>query len=82
VIIAGINDSMHQARKLADYAKRIGRVKVNLIPYNKTGIGFKKPTRKNLILFHNFLNSKSITCTIRESKGEEISAGCGQLAVD
>lgn len=40
---------------------------------------YKRPSLENAIKFQDLLSNKGVTCTIRESKGLDISAACGQL---
>ena len=56
------------------------KAKVNLILFNShEGSEFKKPDINKVKKIRDYLNSKGLVCTIRESKGEDISAACGQL---
>ena len=53
---------------------------VNLVYFNPyEGTIYERPSRNNMVKFQNHLNSAGIICTIRESKGLDISATCGQL---
>jgi 23S rRNA (adenine2503-C2)-methyltransferase len=54
--------------------------KVNLIYFNPyDGTTYERPSRNNMIKFQKYLLNKKIICTIRESRGLDISAACGQL---
>ncbi|HEF2615035.1 TPA: 23S rRNA (adenine(2503)-C(2))-methyltransferase RlmN, partial [Campylobacter jejuni] len=56
------------------------KAKVNLILFNPhEGSLYKRPSLENAIKFQDLLSNKGVTCTIRESKGLDISAACGQL---
>jgi len=80
VLIKNLNDSVDEVESLARFLKKIPKVKVNLIPFNETGGKFKRPDKDKIKEFKLRLEQKSITTTIRESKGQDIFAACGQLA--
>lgn len=79
VLIDGKNDSIQDASRLVHLLKGI-RCKVNLIPLNiNPESGLKKPSDEKILAFQNVLLKKRIRAFIRESKGRDISAACGQL---
>lgn len=80
-LIAGQNDSLAEADKLAELF--IGfPVKVNLIPFNSFKESrLKTPEVKRTIDFRNRLLQKGLRAMIRYSKGPDIAAACGQLAL-
>jgi 23S rRNA (adenine2503-C2)-methyltransferase len=79
VLIAGVNDSVKDARELADKTRRL-RPHVNLIPMNPVpGSGLRAPGRKRTGAFRGALESSGVTVHVRTSKGVGVSAGCGQL---
>jgi len=54
--------------------------KVNLIYFNPhPGSEFARPLEKDMIAFQQYLVDHGVLCTIRQSKGLDISAACGQL---
>ena len=55
--------------------------KVNLIPYNPTGAGFEASTPKAIDAFRDELERRGMRATVRLTRGREIDAACGQLAV-
>jgi 23S rRNA (adenine2503-C2)-methyltransferase len=80
VMLAGINDSDAQARKLA---KVIGNVpcKLNLIPFNSfAGSGYGSSSLARINHFRDILMQKGIMTVTRKTRGDEIDAACGQLA--
>jgi 23S rRNA (adenine2503-C2)-methyltransferase len=78
VMLAGVNDRVEQARRLADLLDR--RVyKVNLIPYNPTGI-YEGSSRKAIDAFRAVLEAARVPVTVRLTRGRGIAAACGQLA--
>jgi len=79
LLIDGINDSLEHAKELVKLLNKI-KAKVNLILFNPhEGSVYKRPSIQKAVEFQDFLSSKGLTCTIRESKGLDISAACGQL---
>jgi 23S rRNA (adenine2503-C2)-methyltransferase len=79
ILIAGVNDSVEQARPLAALAKKIF-AKVNLIPYNTVeGLPWERPSDEACERFLEALERQKVTATLRREKGHEIDAACGQL---
>lgn len=79
LVIKDKNDDIASAAKLIKLLNGIN-AKVNLIYFNPyPGTSYQRPTRENMIKFQEYLLSKGLICTIRESKGLDISAACGQL---
>jgi 23S rRNA (adenine2503-C2)-methyltransferase len=80
VMLHGVNDSTADLKRLPKLLRGIPS-KVNLIPYNENaGLGFKSPPRDHVDRWQKELNTLDIDVTIRWSKGQDISAACGQLA--
>ncbi len=79
VLLAGVNDSEEDARRLLQLLDGL-RCKLNLIPYNPTVRGFRRPSEEAVKKFYQALLPLRAPVTIRWSKGVEIDAGCGQLA--
>jgi 23S rRNA (adenine2503-C2)-methyltransferase len=79
VMLAGVNDSHAQAIQLAELLDP--RVfKINLIPYNPTGSGFRGASPKAIAAFRAELERRGQRVTVRLTRGREIDAACGQLA--
>ncbi len=79
LVIKDVNDDEKSAKKLLKLLNKI-RSKVNLIYFNPhEGSEFQRPSEKKMIAFQEFLTKHGQLCTIRESKGVDISAACGQL---
>jgi 23S rRNA (adenine2503-C2)-methyltransferase len=79
VMLAGINDSAEQARQLASV---VGRhlSHVNLIPMNPVeGSPMHRPSRERTHAFQQVLQAAGISTTIRDTRGLDIDAACGQL---
>lgn len=82
VMLKGVNDTAAQAKQLAVFVNRIGKIRVNLIPYNSTGTDFTSSSKDAIESFAHILDKNGVTYTIRYSKGDEIAAACGQLVKD
>jgi 23S rRNA (adenine2503-C2)-methyltransferase len=78
VMLAGLNDRVQQAVALARLLDA-GAFKVNLIPYNPTGM-YEGSSRKAIGAFRDALVDAGIPTTIRLTRGRDIAAACGQLA--
>ena len=79
LMIKGVNDDIKAAKKLLALLNGI-KAKVNLILFNPhEGSEFERPLMEDVRVFADFLVKKGLLCTIRESKGIDISAACGQL---
>ncbi len=80
VLLAGVNDSGEDARRLAGLVRGIPS-KVNLIAYNENpGLGFRAPPRERVQAFQEALAARGVTAVVRRPRGRDISAACGQLA--
>lgn len=80
VMLRDVNDTKEDLKRLPGLVKDIP-CKINLIPYNENaGLGFYAPTRENVDYWQKTLLSKGLNATVRWSKGDDISAACGQLA--
>jgi 23S rRNA (adenine2503-C2)-methyltransferase len=54
---------------------------VNLIPYNEvSGLDFKRPSNHRINQFYQWLTAGGLNVTLREERGSDIEAACGQLA--
>ncbi len=79
LLLGGVNDDIKSAQKLGKLLSGID-AKINLILFNPfEGSEFKRPTTEAAEAFRGYLANKRFICTIRESKGIDISAACGQL---
>ena len=79
LVIKDKNNDIKSADKLVKILNGIN-AKVNLIYFNPyEGTPYARPSVNSMIKFQDHLNKKGVLCTIRESKGLDISAACGQL---
>jgi 23S rRNA (adenine2503-C2)-methyltransferase len=75
------NDTPEDARQLTEIVQWVPS-KVNIIMYNNVaGVALKRAREQRLDTFMQELVSRDITATVRRSRGEDIDAGCGQLAI-
>ncbi len=79
VMLAGVNDSVDDARRLVKLLHPM-RAKVNLIFFNPfPGAVLERSPREAVEIFQGILRRGNLTATIRESRGLDIAAACGQL---
>jgi 23S rRNA (adenine2503-C2)-methyltransferase len=78
VMLGGVNDRYEQAVQLAR-ALDPKLFKVNLIPYNPTGM-YEGSTREAIAAFKAVLEEHGLSATVRLTRGRDIDAACGQLA--
>ncbi|OMO58999.1 Ribosomal RNA large subunit methyltransferase RlmN, partial [Corchorus capsularis] len=80
-LLAGVNDSVEQAKELAELLHEWGRGHhVNLIPFNPIeGSEYRRPYKKAVSAFASALESRKITTSVRQTRGLDASAACGQL---
>lgn len=80
VMLAGVNDSIQQARELAALLRDVPS-KINLIPFNPfPGSGYERSDRAAVTKFRDALMQQDYTVTVRKTRGDDIDAACGQLA--
>ncbi|MCF6200733.1 MAG: 23S rRNA (adenine(2503)-C(2))-methyltransferase RlmN [Hydrogenimonas sp.] len=78
-VIKDVNEDIKSAKRLIKLLEGI-KSKVNLIYFNPyQGTKCKRPEPEQMKRFQEYLLSRGLLCTIRESKGIDISAACGQL---
>jgi 23S rRNA (adenine2503-C2)-methyltransferase len=81
VLLGGVNDSPEDARRVAKMMTDLGRVKVNLIPWNPGALPFAEPTAESVAAFHKILLERGVPVFTRYSRGRDVMAACGQLAL-
>ncbi|HYI37183.1 MAG TPA: 23S rRNA (adenine(2503)-C(2))-methyltransferase RlmN, partial [Thermoleophilaceae bacterium] len=81
LMLDGVNDSPEQAVQLAKVLTPHEAFKVNLIPYNPTDSGLRGSTREAIDTFLSTLHDNGVPATVRLTRGRDIDAACGQLAV-
>lgn len=79
LVIKNKNDDLTSAKKLVKLLSGI-KAKVNLIYFNPyPGSDYDRPEKEDMTAFQEYLVKHGLLCTIRDSKGIDISAACGQL---
>ena len=82
VMLAGVNDSDEDARKLVKVLADV-KAKVNLLPLNAApGIPFDRPSDERINAFAKILAGRGLMVSVRKSRGRDIRAACGQLIVE
>jgi 23S rRNA (adenine2503-C2)-methyltransferase len=77
----GVNDTLEQADKLASIARRL-RAHVNLIALNPTPLSSERPSSQlHIDEFAEALRRRNINATVRDTRGRDIDAACGQLRI-
>ena len=80
VLLKDVNDSVEDAHRLVKLLRPI-KSKINLIPFNSyEGCQYQRPDEDTILRFQKILIDKNYTVMIRQSKGQDINAACGQLA--
>ncbi len=81
IVFNDFNDELSDAAELAALCKHVP-CKVNIIEYNPISFAdFKNADGDKIDAFANFLKKKGIITNVRRSRGKDIDAACGQLAV-
>lgn len=82
IMFDGVNDALIYARELVKLLSGLV-CRVNLIRFHSIpGSTLKTSSEETMIKFRDFLTSKGVICTIRTSRGEDISAACGMLSTE
>ena len=80
VLLGGFNDSPDDARRVVRLLSTL-RAKVNLIPWNPGELPYRPPTPECVEEFRRILTEKGLPAFVRTSRGQDIMAACGQLAL-
>ncbi len=80
VLLGGFNDTADDARRVARLLDGL-RAKVNLIPWNPGELPYRAPEPQRAQEFQRVLAGKGVPAFVRYSRGRDISAACGQLAL-
>ena len=80
ILFGNFNDTIADAKDLALFCKNFP-VKINIIEYNPVkGTGFAKSDQERTSAFVDFLEQRNLVVNVRQSRGKDIDAACGQLA--
>lgn len=81
IVFYNFNDTLDDARKLYEFTKHTP-CKVNIIEYNPIAeADFVNTGEDRLSQFHRYLEERGVIVNVRRSRGKDIDAACGQLAV-
>ena len=80
VLLGGFNDAVEDARRVAKLLANL-RAKVNLIPWNPGELPYQKPDAARIEEFRRMLEDKGVRAFVRYSRGQDVMAACGQLAL-
>lgn len=80
VLLGGFNDAPEDARRVARLLGNL-RAKVNLIPWNPGELPYEQPEAARIEEFRRILADKEIRVFVRYSRGQDVMAACGQLAL-
>lgn len=80
VLLGGFNDSPDDARRVVKLLSNL-RAKVNLIPWNPGDLPYQKPDAERIEAFRAILTDKGLPTFVRYSRGQDVMAACGQLAL-
>jgi 23S rRNA (adenine2503-C2)-methyltransferase len=80
VLLGGFNDSPDDARRVVRLLANL-RAKVNLIPWNSGDLPYEKPDPTRIEEFRKLLVDKGMPAFVRYSRGQDVMAACGQLAL-
>jgi 23S rRNA (adenine2503-C2)-methyltransferase len=80
VLLAGVNDTLDDARRLANLLKGMP-CKVNVIPWNPhPGSAYARPSEQAIGAFQDAVRAAGLPAYLRTPRGDDIDAACGQLA--
>lgn len=79
-LLPGLNDTREDAKRIAAFCAPIGRVLVNLIPYNPGSVPITRaPEEDEVVRFIGWLEEERLPVRRRLTKGRSVMAACGQL---
>ena len=81
VMLGGVNDAPEDARRVVRLLGLLTRVKVNLIPWNPGELPYKESNAETIEEFRRILVEKGVPAFVRYSRGRDVMAACGQLAL-
>jgi 23S rRNA (adenine2503-C2)-methyltransferase len=79
-LMQGVNDALHHADAMADFLEAFTEpVRVNLLPMNVGREGLEPSSERRAVAFRQHLRGRGYFCAIRQPRGLDASAACGQL---
>jgi len=83
VLIEGVNDQPHHAHELAGLLAHMKNIKLNLIPFNPNPLSdYRRPQQAHTFAFLEILKNAKFSVSIRQTRGDDGLAACGQLTGD
>src|SRR6266446_2936860 len=81
VMLGGVNDSADDARRVVRLLANLKSVKVNLIPWNPGELPYHESSPESIEAFRKILVDRGAPAFVRYSRGRDVMAACGQLAL-
>src|SRR6266699_3239599 len=81
VMLGGVNDAVEDARLVVRLLTPLKRVKVNLIPWNPGELPYRESSPERIEQFRQILVDRGVPTFVRYSRGRDVMAACGQLAL-
>ena len=81
VMLGGVNDTPEDARRVARLLAPLKSVKVNLIPWNPGELPYQESPPERIEEFRRILVDRGVPTFVRYSRGRDVMAACGQLAL-
>ena len=81
VMLGGINDAVEDARRVVRLLTPLKSVKVNLIPWNPGELPYRESSPERIEEFRQMLVDRGVPTFVRYSRGRDVMAACGQLAL-
>lgn len=81
VMLGGLNDSPDDAQRVVRLLAPLKSVKVNLIPWNPGELSYRESSPERIEEFRRILVDRGVPAFVRYSRGRDVMAACGQLAL-
>src|SRR6267142_2520957 len=81
VMLGGLNDAAEDARRVVRLLAPLKSVKVNLIPWNPGELPYRESAAEQIEEFRRILVDRGVPAFVRYSRGRDVMAACGQLAL-
>jgi 23S rRNA (adenine2503-C2)-methyltransferase len=81
VMLGGVNDSPDDARRVVRLLANLKSAKVNLIPWNPGELPYHESSAEAIEAFRKILVDRGVPAFVRYSRGRDVMAACGQLAL-
>src|SRR3989440_1170007 len=81
VMLGGLNDAAEDARRVVRLLAPLKTAKVNLIPWNPGELPYRESSPQRIEEFRRILVDRGVPAFVRYSRGRDVMAACGQLAL-